>query len=260
MTTEADKTTASRQDVIRAKASRAYCSVNREEQEEKWILDHLPLVRHIVNKLTAQVLCKIDMDDLISAGTLGLVKAARAYNASMDAEFKTYAYIRITGAVIDEIRKRSFVPSAVHGQILNIQRVYRKFATERGRPPSDEELAQEVCLPLDQLYKVLEAARRQHFLSIHGMGDEQSLLGPLAPADKTIGPADQVEQQEQIERLTKAIGELPERDRVIVLLYYERDLTMKETAKVLGVTESRVSQLHAAALFKLSMKLKVGHD
>ncbi|MBI5724567.1 MAG: RNA polymerase sigma factor FliA [Planctomycetes bacterium] len=256
MTTEAEKKSSGAADALKARASQAYSRQTREMQEEKWIIDHLPLVRHIVNKLTSQLMCKVELDDLISAGTLGLVKAARAYDQSMEAEFKTYAYIRVSGAVIDEIRRRSFVPSAVHNQIQNIQWVYRKFAAENGRPPGDEELAEAVGVPLDQLYKTFEAARRQHFLSIHGMSDEQAVLGPLAPLDEGVNPADQVEQSEMLERLTSAIQELPERDRVILLLYYERDLTMKETAKVLGVTESRVSQLHAAAIFKLSMKLK----
>jgi RNA polymerase sigma factor for flagellar operon FliA len=106
------------------------------------------------------------------------------------------------------------------------------------------------------LYQVLEEARRQQFLSIHGLGDDSD--GPLGitPRDASPSPLDQAERKELMERMTRAILELPTRDRHLIMLYYERDLTMKEIAEVLEITESRVSQLHASALFKLSMKLK----
>jgi RNA polymerase sigma factor for flagellar operon FliA len=243
-------------EVLRTRATQAYANCSREAQEEKWILDHLPLVRHVVQKVTAQLSHKTDLEDLISAGTLGLVKAARAFDATKEAEFKTYAYIRIRGAVIDELRGRSFVPAAVHNQIRHVQKAYRKLATERGQPPGDEDLAAEVGVSVAQLYRTFEEARRQHFLSIHGLSDDEPALGAFVPPDGGPSPQAEVERAELLRNLTRAITELPERDRVILLLYYERDLTMKETAQVLGVTESRVSQLHASALFKLSMKMR----
>ena len=108
----------------------------------------------------------------------------------------------------------------------------------------------------EQLYRALEEGRRQHFLSIHGLTDDQPAMASLVPADDGPTPAEQAERHETLERLAAAIRELPERDRILLLLYYERDLTMKETAEVLGITESRVSQLHASAVFKLSMKMR----
>lgn len=243
--------------MLQARASQAYATQSRQVMEEELILGHLPLVRHIVSKVTDIQPGRIDVDDLISAGTLGLVRAARAYDTSRNAEFKTYAYIRVRGAVIDEMRSRSFTPSAKFSQLRRIQSAHQKLATEFGRPPSDSELAAEVGISTDQLYRMLQEVRRMHFLSIHGLVTEgESSLGSLIPPDKTPAPDVQAERREMAQKLSEAIKELPERDRMILLLYYDKDLTMKETAQVLDITESRVSQLHASALFKLSMKLK----
>lgn len=241
---------------MRARASEAYATQSRESVEERWILDHLPLVRHIVHKIASQIAKREDVEDLISAGTLGLVKAARSFDPSREAEFKTYAYIRIRGAVLDELRNRSFVPAAMHNQIRSVKQAYQQHISENGSPPSDEQLASKLSMPMEQLYRVLEEARKQHFLSIHGISDEQPSLETLVPPDKGDSPAHQAERKETLEKLSGAIMELPKRDRIILILYYERDLTMKETAQVLGITESRVSQLHASAMFKLSMKLR----
>ena len=242
--------------VLKAKATQAYASQSRESLEEQWILGHLPMVRYIVQKVVAQLYCRDDMDDLISAGTVGLVKAARGFDPSKNAEFKTYAYIRIRGAVIDELRSRSFLPSTVHERIRRVQRAYQRIAGERQSPPTDEELANEAGLTPSQLYHTLEGARRDHFLSIHGLGGDDAVLDSLLPPDGGPSPDMEVERKELLEKLAAAIKDLPKRDRIIILLYYERDLTMKEAAQVLGLTESRISQLHASALFKLAMRLR----
>jgi RNA polymerase sigma factor FliA len=234
----------------------AYGTASREAQEQQWILAHLPLVRHVVQKIAAHLGPRADLDNLISAGTLGLVKAARAYDPTRDAEFKTYAYIRIRGMVLDELRGESFVPAAVHKQIRLAERAYQQYRARNGRPPDEEELAAELGISRAQLYRTWEEARRQRFLSIHGLSEERGDDGGLSPVDEEPRPDAQVERREQLERLAAAVRQLPARDRQMLLLYYERDLTMKEIAAVLDITESRVSQMHAAALFKLSMVMK----
>jgi len=241
--------------MLRAKVSEAYARSNTESLQEKWILECLPLVRHVVNKITAHLGRLEDKDDLVSAGTLGLVKAAHSFDPTRDVNFKTYAYIRIRGSVLDELRGRSFAPFMLHAQVRRIREVFGRLQGRLDRPPTDEEIAAEVGIPLAQYYRTLEEARRQHFMSIHGFNEEQAALGEFAPADRGPSPQDNVERKEMLQELAKALGELPQKDRTIILLYYERDLTMKEVAAVLNLTEGRVSQLHAAALFKLSMKL-----
>jgi RNA polymerase sigma factor for flagellar operon FliA len=219
------------------------------------IVEYLPLVRHIVQKVTASIGRHADTEDLISAGTVGLVRAARAYRPDKHADFKTYAYIRVRGAVIDELRSRSFASTGVHRQIRRIREAYQALMAETGQPPPDEDLADRAGLSLRGYYRVVEEARRQHFLSIHGLDEEKPCLANLIPAD-TTSPEHQAEQREIVRRLTDAIQELPDRDRHVIILYYQRDLTMKEVAEALGVTESRVSQVHASALLRLSMRLK----
>ncbi len=245
---------------LRAKLSEAYADQSAQQLREKLIIDFLPLVRHVVRKITSPISSNMDIEDLISAGTLGLVKAAHAFDPTREVEFKTYAYIRIRGAVIDEMRSRSFVPVNVHKQISLAQETFRKFSAQHGRPPSDEELASKLNWSIEQLHKSFEEARKQHFLSIHGLSEDQPALASLVPADSTPTPDAIAQRKEMARRLARAITELPKKDRMVVLLYYERDLTMKEIAQVLSITESRVSQIHASALFKLSMKLKEKYE
>ena len=240
-----------------ARARQAYAQESRQALEEEWILRYLPMVRHIVQKVTRSMAIREDVDDLISAGTLGLVKAARGFDPSRQVEFKTYAYIRVRGAVIDELRDRSFLPAAVHNEIRRLREAYGRHMAERGKPPSDEELAETLKMPLERLYHVLEETRRRNFLSIHGLSDDEPALGRLHLTDGQPSPYQQVERKELLEKMAQAISDLPERDRLVVLLYYDRDLTMKEAAQVLRVTESRFSQLHASAIFKLSMKMGI---
>lgn len=242
--------------LLKARAQQEYARQNRESAEERWILDHLPLVRHVVNKVASHIPGQADLEDLISAGTVGLVRAAKAFDPTRDTEFKTYAYIRIRGAVLDELRSRSFVPSNVHNQIQAIRQAYQRLTADNGRPPSDEELASAMAMSSSELYQVLEEARRQHFLSIHGLNEDRPALGTFLPPSEGNSPVDEAERKEMLEQLAGAIRELSEKERLVILLYYERDLTMKEAAKVLGITESRVSQIHASAVFKLSMKLR----
>ena len=254
-----NKPTASPQ-ASRARATAAYASQSRETLEEQLILDHIPLVRHVVNRVCSQVGWRDDLDDLIQAGTLGLVKAARSFDPTRQVEFKTYAYIRVRGAVIDELRSRSFLPPSMHKLIKKADATCREVIGETGQPPTDEELAERMGITLKQLYRAMEEARRQQFLSIHGApaddGEYQPTPG-LALPDGQPGPEAEAERRETLENLSTAIGKLSKRDRMVLLLYYERDLTMKEAAEVLGVTESRVSQLHAAAVFKLGSRMRM---
>jgi RNA polymerase sigma factor for flagellar operon FliA len=239
----------------RNQAREAYAQESDKARQDQRILDYLPLVRHIVQKVTASLKQRIDTEDLISAGTIGLVRAARAYRPDKHAEFKTYAYIRVRGAVIDELRSRSFASTKVHRRIRTIREAYQALFAETGAVPDDAQIAARAGLSLQSYYRTVEEARRQHFLSIHGMDEESPCLANLIPAE-SASPETEAQKREMVRRLTEAIRELPERDRHVILLYYQRDLTMKEVAETLGVTESRVSQVHAGALFRLSMKLQ----
>jgi len=254
MSTEADGAPPTQ--VLRAKAAEVYTTQSRETREQERVLAHLPLVRHIVQKIVGHVGRRADLDDLISAGTLGLVKAARAFDPGKHAEFSTYAYIRIRGAVIDELRGRSFTTPDTNRNIREVRKAHQTFQAVNGRPPTDDELAAQAGIPIEKLYRTFEDSRRRHFLSFNGLSDDQPSLGALLPADESTSPEPTAERHELVSRMARAIQELSERDRTVILLYYDKDLTMKEIAETLGITESRVSQVHAAALFRLGVKLR----
>ena len=241
--------------VAARQALKAYGNCIQQTKEDELIVGYLPLVHKIVSKVVSYLRPPLSREDLISAGTIGLVKAARDYDSSRDAEFKTYAYIRIRGAVIDEMRSWSFTPSSVKKQFQQAREVSRRILDKEGFLPSDEELAGKLGIGLDKMYKMFETARAKHFLSLSRMDDDSPMLGQMLAGDYSQ-PEESLEQAELIANLSAAIGKLPDKERQIIVLYYHKELTMKQIAEVLKVTESRISQLHAGALFRLSVLLK----
>lgn len=241
-------------------AVRAYTGQKRQSVKDEQLIEFLPMVNKIVRQVVTYLKPPLSFEDLVSAGTVGLVKAARDFDPSHQAEFKTYAYIRIKGAVLDELRGWSFVPANLNKQIRNARQLSRKITEQTGCPPTDDELAEKLGISVDKLYETFENARAQHFVSLDGSGENQPPLGNILAADRTIAPDERVERAELIDKLAEAIRKLPQRQRQIVLLYYQQHLTMKEIAEVFDITESRVSQLHASALFNLSVKLRQWED
>ena len=265
MTTQAQKISErslveGRQKRASAITMRAYSSQRRQSAENERISQFLPMVHKIVQRVITYLKPPLSFEDLVSAGTVGLIKAAHDFDPSHQADFKTYAYIRIKGAVLDELRGWSFVPANLNKQIRNAIRLSQKITEQTGIPPADNELAEKLGITIDKLYETFESARAQHFISIDGFRDDNPPLGNLPAATKAITPDKQVEQTELIDKLAEAIQQLPERKRQIILFYYQQHLTMKQIAKVFKITESRVSQLHASALFNLSVKLRQWKD
>jgi len=244
---------------LTGQALRAYGSQMHPRQEDQRILQYLPLVHRIVSQVTSYLQPPLSREDLVSAGTIGLVKAARDFDPTRDAEFKTYAYIRIRGAVIDELRGWSFAPPSVKKLIDRAQECAERIMNERGTLPDDEELAEQMGLEPEKLMQVFETARARHFLSISGLEEDGPALGSFLAAD-TPEPGRRVERLELKKQLAEAMRRLPEKQRQIILLYYHRELTMKQVAEIMELTESRISQLHAAALFKLSVQMKQWND
>jgi RNA polymerase sigma factor FliA len=235
-------------------AARMYAGHARKQREDEMIVKYLPLVHKIVSQVTTYLQPPLSREDLVSAGTIGLVKAARDFDPSRDAAFKTYAYIRIRGAVIDELRSWSFAPPDIKRQFDQAQEISNQMMERDGQVPADEEVAQHLGISTEKMYRIFETARARHFLSIHGNTGEAPMLGQMLVC-KTMGPEEEIEREELLLTLAQAITQLPEKQRRIVVMYYQKELTMKQIAEVLEITESRVSQLHAAALFKLSVRL-----
>jgi len=243
---------------LRPAAIRAYARQSRQVRQDELIVRYLPLVYKIVHQIVSYLHPPLSREDLVSAGTIGLVKAARDFDPVHQAEFKTYAYIRIRGAVIDELRGWSFAPPQLKRQFDHAQDILRRAAEHSGAVPSDEELAHQLDMPLARMYRMFENVRARHFLSIHALNDDPGAPG-LAAALTAAGdprPEEGLHRRELQQEVARAIAELPKRQRQIIILYYGKELTMKQIADVLHVTESRISQLHAAALVRLSAKLK----
>jgi len=248
-----------RNEHLRAVAARTYGGHRSRRIGDEEVLRLLPMVRQIARRAVTYIRPPLALDDLISAGTIGLLKAARDFDASHQAEFKTYAYIRIKGAVLDELRKASLLPASVNKQVRHALELSRKIAEETGTVPTDEELARRLDIPLQEVYELFESARVRHFVSIDGFASEQPLLGEVLVAGD-LPPDGRLEKTELIQKLTEAIQELDERRQQVLVLYYQQHLTMKQIATLLDITESRISQLHASALFNLSIRLEQWKD
>lgn len=245
---------------LKTVALRAYSSQKNQSLLNERIDEFLPMVAKIARRVISYLKPPLTLEDLVSAGTIGLVKAVHDFDPSHQACFKTYAYIRIRGAILDELRSWSFVPSNLKKQVRKAMELSRKITEQTGTAPTDTELAEKLGITVDKLYQTFENTRAQHFISFDGFGDNMPALSNLLAADNTKTPQQHVEQTELVDKLAEAIQQLPEKQRQIILLYYQQHLTMKQAAEVFNITESRVSQLHASALFNLSMKLKEWKD
>jgi RNA polymerase sigma factor for flagellar operon FliA len=244
-------------------ALRAYCDQKEFDGngiEDERITQYLPMVHKIVRQVIIYLRPPLSLEDMVSAGTVGLVRAARDFDPSQGAEFKTYAYIRIKGAVLDELKGWSFIPSNLNKRIRDAQYLSLKITGETGVAPTDAELAEKLGIEVGELSEIFENARAQYFISLNGFGDDSPALGDFLVENDTKAPDEHAERKELIRELAEAIQQLPQNLRQIVLLYYQQHLTMKQIADVLELTESRVSQLHASAIFNLSVKLRQWKD
>jgi len=232
----------------------------RGEIENEQITELLPMVHKIASHVVTYLKPPLSFEDMISAGTVGLVRAARDFDPSHQAEFKTYAYIRIKGAILDELRGWSFIPASLRKRIRTAEQLSRKITEQTGTAPTETELAERLGISVQELYETFENARAQHFISLDGFGEDAPALSNYLTAAHPVSPEENVERQELIDKLAEAIQQLSERHRQVVLLYYQQRLTMKQVAEILEITESRVSQLHASALFNLSVKLRQWKD
>jgi RNA polymerase sigma factor for flagellar operon FliA len=245
---------------LRTVALRTYSEQKSQTIDDSQIIQLLPMVYKIVHRTATYLRPPLSLEDLISAGIIGLLKAARDFDPSHQAEFKTYAYIRIKGAVLDELRNSSPLPTNVNKQIKLAIELSQKTTEQTGTSPTDEELADKLGITVNELYELLEHARAQQFVSIDSSENEQLPLGDILTEPRTNTPYSQLEQTELVEELTDAIQQLDSKRRQIILLYYYQHLTMKQIAEVLQITESRISQLHASALFNLSVRLRGWKD
>jgi RNA polymerase sigma factor FliA len=241
---------------LKKRARRAYNGHKKDTIDSDLIVKFLPMVHKIVQRVVTYIKPPLSYEDLVAAGSVGLIKAARDFNPSLQAEFKTYAYIRIRGSVLDELRNFSLLSPNAEKQIKEASQTSLEIANQTGKVPTDEELADKLQISVEKLYQTYENARTRNFVSIDSVSENSTSLGASLIASDIPSPSDQLEQSELVEKLTEAIQQLSERQRQIIILYYQKELTMKQIAEVFNITEPRVSQLHASALFNLSVKMR----
>lgn len=220
------------------------------------VLEHVPLLRHIVGRMAFDLPGGLDRDDLFGFGMLGLLAAADSWDKSRGFAFSTYAYPRIRGAILDELRRMDFLPRGRRERVRELERVVAEGRQLDGTPPSPEEIAAALGIGLDEVDEILLAARSSGETSLDGDGDgDGGELGSLLDDPKALDPVGSAEWTEMRELLAEAIAELPEQDRTVITLYYAEELLLREISGVLGVTESRVSQIHTRALYRLNRAL-----
>lgn len=227
---------------------------------DQLIMDYAPLIRFVAQRIAARLPSNIDIDDLISAGVIGLMDAIEKYDPSRDNKFKTYAEFRIRGAILDELRSQDWVPRSVRDKAKKIERMYAELEQKYGRPVSDSEISEALEMPLDEYQEMLTKVKAVTLLSIDELTgpnqhDRKSLLECLENVSSK-NPFTQLKSKGVRDMLIRNIEDLPEKQRLVLSLYYYEDLNLKEIGKILEVTESRVSQLHTQAVEKLRARLK----
>lgn len=227
---------------------------------DQLIMDYAPLIRFVAQRIAARLPSNIDIDDLISAGVIGLMDAIEKYDPSRDNKFKTYAEFRIRGAILDELRSQDWVPRSVRDKAKKIEKTYAELEQKFGRAVTDEELSSALGIELEEYYDMVSKVKAVTLLSIDELSgpnqqDRKSLLECLENVSSK-NPFTQLKSKGIRDLLVKHIDELPEKQKLVLSLYYYEDLNLKEIGKILEVTESRVSQLHTQAVEKLRSKLK----
>lgn len=227
---------------------------------DQLIMDYAPLIRFVAQRIAARLPSNIDIDDLMSAGVIGLMDAIEKYDPSRDNKFKTYAEFRIRGAILDELRSQDWVPRSVRDKAKKIEKTYAELEQKFGRAVSDQEISKALGVNLEEYYDMVSKVKAVTLLSIDELSgpnqqDRKSLLECLENVSSK-NPFTQLKSKGVRELLIKNIEELPEKQKLVLSLYYYEDLNLKEIGKILEVTESRVSQLHTQAVDKLRSRLK----
>jgi RNA polymerase sigma factor FliA len=238
-----------------------------EGLRERLILHYSPLVKYVAGRVSVGLPATIEQADLVSYGIFGLIDAIEKFDIGRNIKFETYAINRIRGAIIDELRAIDWIPRSVRFKAREVERALGELEARLLRPPSDAELAEELGVSLDDLQETLNqinlvsVVALDELMSVGGeKGESVSLVDTLADT-KVADPVMSFESEETRHILAQAINHLPERERLVITLYYYEGLTLAQIGQVLGVTESRVCQMHTKAVLQLRNKMaEVTHD
>jgi len=228
-------------------------------EKERLVSQYAPLVKRIAWHLMAKLPASVDIDDLVQNGMLGLLDALERFEEGMGAQFETYAMQRIRGAMLDGLRENDWLPRAVRKEMRRVEAILQKLEHEQGRPPTESELAAALGMSLAEYQHLLLEARGHQILYLEDLAGEDDDFLERHATETGCDPLALLEENDLRDALGKAIAKLPEREKLMMALYYEQDLNLREIGAVMGVTESRVCQLHAQAVARLRAAL-VGEE
>jgi RNA polymerase sigma factor FliA len=238
-----------------------YRRTGNQAIRDRLILTYAPLVKYVAGRLGSGLPAHVDEGDLVSYGLLGLMGAIERYEPDRDVKFETYAIARIKGAIIDELRAMDWVPRSVRSRAREIERAIAELEAKQGTAPTDEQIAGKVGITVEELEESLADIARSSIAALDELwtvsgsgGDQIALIDTIEDTDAP-DPQSTLSQTEMKEAIADAIARLPEREKLVVTLYYYEELTLREIGEVLGVTESRVSQLHTKAILRLKARL-----
>lgn len=225
------------------------------KDSNKLVVEHEPLVKRIAFHLMSRLPASVQVDDLIQAGMIGLIEASRKFDPEQGASFETYAGIRIRGAMLDEIRRTDWTPRSVHRKAREVAEAVRKIENEKGRDARDVEVAKAMGLELDEYHKILQDATGCRIFSFEDPGSvgEDGLAQTQRQPNQ---PLENLQNCDFKQGLAGAIKGLPERERLVMALYYDEELNLREIGEILGVSESRVCQIHGQALIRLRARME----
>jgi RNA polymerase sigma factor for flagellar operon FliA len=232
--------------------------------KDQIIVEYAPLVKFIAQKIASRLPSNIELDDLISCGVIGLMDAISKFDSSRDNKFKTYAEFRIRGAILDELRSQDWVPRSIREKAKLVERAYAKLEKQFGRPATDDEMCKELNMKVEEFHEILNKSKTVSMLNIDDSASfsrlDKKLMMGLLENRRSSNPFAAVNFKNAQGKIKEGIKQLPEKQRLVLSLYYFEDLNLKEIGQVLDVTESRVSQLHTQAIMKLKAKLKNHFD
>ncbi|MBI1841011.1 MAG: FliA/WhiG family RNA polymerase sigma factor [Verrucomicrobia bacterium] len=223
--------------------------------ENELILQYLPLVKTVVGRLAMTLPPHVDIEDLYSAGMVGLLNAVRQFDPKLGTVFEGYARLRIRGSVLDELRRMDWVPRSVHMKAREVEGVLRVLEQKKGRLPTDQEMAKAMNVSVDEYQQILEEIRPATFISLDaavhhdvddGTGQNETIADP-----RQDEPGDDVSRRELARLIGERLNTLPDMQRKVLALYYFEDLRLREIAEVFGLTESRICQIHAKAILAI---------
>ena len=226
--------------------------------KEQLILEYVDLVKFVAGRLSIYLGSNVEYEDLVGYGVFGLIDAIDKFDLSKKVKFETYASLRIRGAIIDSIREQDWAPRSLRKKSKELERAYAEIETQLGHSATDQEVADRLGITTDELNKLLQAVNMSQMISLDDYLDQnrETDFDPLSMEREARLPEQRLEVQELKEMLADAIKKLPEKERMVVTLYYYEELTLKEISVIMKVSESRISQLHTKAILRMRGKLE----